>query len=243
LNHIKNHKLAQPKLARSTFSSTMSRPAAEEQFLEQNPWANPQHPIHQQHMGRLSRPVSDQTRGADSAVTPAARKSSIDPNKPAGSASTIPEHPSAQASSALATPYANNNEVPQHQGSKLTAMASDQQHATGFDKPHQQKERLQSLSPTETRKHNLSTYDPGPSKAASTGGAVTGIEEIPSQPFRPSRLALFGSPARRNSLPRNGPSGADMEARHAASSPITLHQHAMETNLTPAAGLSRIGAR
>jgi hypothetical protein len=241
LNNVRALRPTQSKLARNTFSSTMSRPAAEEQFLEQNPWANPQHPIHQQHMGRMSRQISSQTEGADATVTPATQKSLVDPFKAADSASTIPEHPSAQASSALATPYGNNEELHNHI-SEMAVAGSDQQHAAIFQKPQQQKDRLQSLSPTESRKHNIAIYEPGPSKQNSTGRIVANAEEPSSQPLRASRIALFTSPSRLESVPRNGPSHAEMAARNAASSPITVHQHARENNLTPAAGLSRIGA-
>lgn len=241
LNNVRNPRPSQSKLARNAISSTMSRPAAEEQFLEQNPWANPQHPIHQQHMGRTSRQISSQTEGPDATVTPGVQKSLVDPFKTADSASTIVEHPPAQASSAVATPYSNSEEV-QNRTSELVVTGSDQQLAAAFPKPQQQKDRLQSLSPTETRKHNLAVYDPGPSKQNSTGRSVATVEEPFSQAHRASRIALFTSPSRPESVRRNGPSHAERAARNPASSPITVHQHARDNNLTPAAGLSRIGA-
>ena len=239
--NVRNPRPPQSKVARNAISSTMSRPAAEEQFLEQNPWANPQHPIHQQHMGRISHQISSHTEGADATVTPAVQKSLVDPFRTADSASTILEHPSAQASSAMATPYSNSEEI-QHRTSEPVVTGSDQQLAAAFPKSQQQKDRLQSLSPTETRKHNLAVYDPGPSKPTSTSRSVASVEEPSSQSHRASRIALFTSPSRPEPVPRNGPSHAERAARNPASSPVTVHQHARENNLTPAAGLSRIGA-
>lgn len=219
----------------------MSRPAAEEQFLEQNPWANPQHPIHQQHLGRLSRQVSDPTRAADMTATPVNQRSTVDLNRPGDSASTIPEQPSGPASSALATPSGHPESLPPPVD--LTATDAILQYPSTVDKSQPQKERLQSVSPTETRKHNLAVYDPGPKKSTPRGMTATNGEDGLSQPFRPSRMALFGPTGRGSSLPHNGPSAGDMEAHNATSSPLILHQHAREAKLTPAAGLSRIGAR
>lgn len=192
-------------------------------------------------MGRLSRQVSDQTQIADATITPAAQKGLVDLNQPAGSASTIPEHLSAQASSTLATPY-SHNEGPRSQKPDMVATGSDQQLPAAFEKSQQHRERLQSTSPTETRKHNLVPYHTGPSKPNSIGGTAKAIEEASSQPYKPSRIGLFGSTVRPESLPRNGPSNAEIGGRH-VTSPITLHQHARENNLTSAPGLSRIGAR
>lgn len=242
LNQFRNLKPAQPKLPRNAFSSVLSRPAAEEQFLEQNPWANPQHPIHLQHIGRLSRRISDQTQVADTTVTPATQKSLADPNRPAGSASTILDHLSAQASSTLATPLSTNDGF-RHRASEITTADGDQQLPSGYEKPQQQKERLQSLSPTETRKHSSAANDAGPKVSNSKGGAALSVEEVSSAMYKPSRIALFGSTSRPESLPRHSPPNAEIGGRHATPSPITLHQHTRENNLTAATGLSRIGAR
>ena len=221
----------------------MSRPAAEEQFLEQNPWANPQHPVHlQQQTGRLSRQVSDQTQIADATTTPVTQPSLVDINGPADFASNIPEHLSVQASSALATPHSNDGYL-YIKSSQSTALASDQQLSAGVGKLQDLKERLLSLSPTETRKHSLLAYEVGLKKSNSIGGAATSHEEAASYPYKQPRIALFSTPGRPQSLPRNAPSNDQMGERHATSSPITLHQHAGENNLTSATGLSRIGAR
>lgn len=75
-------------------ASTFGRPppAAEVQFFQQNAWANPQHPVH--------RRGSALSQAAMSTGTPPPRKRLIEPH---GSASTIPEHPSAPASSVAPT--------------------------------------------------------------------------------------------------------------------------------------------
>lgn len=85
----------------SAFTATLSRPAAEEQFLEQTPWANPQHPL-SQHLQRISRQASEKSRVQETPAVQRTVESAVLPN----SASTIPEpNDSAAASSAFNTPY------------------------------------------------------------------------------------------------------------------------------------------
>jgi hypothetical protein len=104
----------------STMSSNAFRSAAEEAFLEQTPWANPQHPIHQQQQQQQnSQPPRQQGRTFEhpqpsSYATPAAQKRMVDINAPNGSASTIPENASAANSSANNTPYGMEHD-PRHQ--------------------------------------------------------------------------------------------------------------------------------
>lgn len=79
----------------------MSAPQAEEQFLEQTPWANPQHPIH-----RLATQRQTSNRSpfnTDVFVTPANQQRTTENLQTQGSASTIPD-PSAQLSSLANTP-------------------------------------------------------------------------------------------------------------------------------------------
>ncbi|KIW91993.1 uncharacterized protein Z519_06975 [Cladophialophora bantiana CBS 173.52] len=80
----------------------ISGPQAEEQFLEQTPWANPQHPIH-----RLSRQNSNRSPMSEF-LTPANQQRNMADGlqAPGGSASTIVDPSvSAQASSAVHTPH------------------------------------------------------------------------------------------------------------------------------------------
>ncbi|KAL2000937.1 hypothetical protein VTN02DRAFT_2453 [Thermoascus thermophilus] len=95
------HGLGLPRGTMSAMHSTMPRTAAEEAFLEQTPWANPQHPIHQQQSQQRQQQgrMSEQSR-ASAFTTPAAQKRVVNINAPNGSASTIPE-----TSSAANTPY------------------------------------------------------------------------------------------------------------------------------------------
>lgn len=81
--------------ASSTFSRQKS--AADERFLEQNPWANAQHPAHNQ----LQRQRSAMSRPESPLITPAPQRRVIDLTALQESASTIPENPS---SSMKATP-------------------------------------------------------------------------------------------------------------------------------------------
>lgn len=91
-------------------SSNVFRTAAEEAFLEQTPWANPQHPVHQQQV-QQQRPQNrafEQPR-APPFTTPAAQKRVVDIHAPNGSASTIAEN-----SSANNTPYGTEQEPQSH---------------------------------------------------------------------------------------------------------------------------------
>ncbi|CAI7665070.1 unnamed protein product [Penicillium bialowiezense] len=112
-----------PRPIVSSMSSNPFRNAAEEAFLEQTPWANPQHPIHQQQQHNHQHQHSQQHRPParpfeqpqpSSYTTPAAQKRVVDVNAPNGSASTIPENASAANSSANNTPYGLEQD-PRHQ--------------------------------------------------------------------------------------------------------------------------------
>ena len=86
----------------ATTSFHRQRPGAEEHFLEQNPWANPQHPAH--HQQRLHRQVSDLSGAATRSSTPAGQRRVVDLAEPQGSASTIAEPHSGPNSSVAQTP-------------------------------------------------------------------------------------------------------------------------------------------
>ena len=80
------------------------RSAADERFLEQNPWANPQHPAHSQ----LQRQRSAVSRPESPLITPAPQKRVIDLTVLQDSASTIPDGPS---SSTKATPARGEQQI------------------------------------------------------------------------------------------------------------------------------------
>lgn len=80
------------------------RPVAEEQFIEQTPWANPQHPVHHQLLNAAQRQVSLQSRPLSPFTTPAPPRRVIDTGPPVSSASTIAALQSAQNSSVAPTP-------------------------------------------------------------------------------------------------------------------------------------------
>ncbi|CEO58600.1 hypothetical protein PMG11_03312 [Penicillium brasilianum] len=146
-----------PRGAVSAMSSNVFRTAAEEAFLEQTPWANPQHPIHQQ---QPQHPYSQHHRPpASSFATPAAQKRVVDINAPNGSASTIPENMSAANSSANNTPYGTEQDH-RHPGQGAFRNPDyDTEHKSGF--------RSQSSSPLDVRKaqphpsHILERRSPG----------------------------------------------------------------------------------
>ena len=140
-----------------------SRPAAEEQFLEQNAWANPQHPVHRfnlnrQLSGQSSPPPAEQ-------VTPAQPPMAT---LPVGSASTIVENPSAQASSMANTPY--EDKIEPRNGIASTS------HPTTY--------RNDSGSPFEPRKLGLSNA------AASAVNGTTNAMNISASDTEPSSSPL-----------------------------------------------------
>lgn len=98
----------QPPALKTSLSATAGfhrqRPAAEEHFLEQTPWANPQHPSHHQQRQQMHRQVSALSRAATPSTTPAGQRRVIDLTEPQGSVSTIAEPPSGPNSSTAPTP-------------------------------------------------------------------------------------------------------------------------------------------
>ena len=110
--------------------------------MEQTPWANPQHPIHQQQM-----PQGPQTQAFERAppfTTPAAQKRVVDVNAPNGSASTIPDNASAANSSNNNTPFGTEQEPYSHSQKQALSTGHDADKKTGF--------RSLSSSPLDMRK-------------------------------------------------------------------------------------------
>lgn len=122
-------------------SNNVFRTAAEEAFLEQTPWANPQHPIHQQQM---QVPQTQAFERAPPFTTPAAQKRMVDINAPNGSASTIPENASAANSSTNNTPYGTEQETHSHNHRQPPSTDHDPDKKIGF--------RSLSSSPLDMRK-------------------------------------------------------------------------------------------
>ena len=96
-----NHRPALRTNMSGTAGFPRQRPAAEEHFLEQNAWANPQHPSHHQQRQHMHRQVSALSGAATPTSTPAAQRRVIDLTETQGSASTIAE-PHSGPSSAVA---------------------------------------------------------------------------------------------------------------------------------------------
>lgn len=169
-----------PRGAMSAMSSNIFRTAAEEAFLEQTPWANPQHPIHQQQaQHQYSQPPRPQGRPFEppqtsSFATPAAQKHVVDVNAPNGSASTIPENASAANSSANNTPYGAEHD-PRHpaQGSfrnldyeagQKSGLRSQSSSPLDVRKPHPHPTHgIERRSPIPKTSHN-SIFSPPPAR-------------------------------------------------------------------------------
>ena len=202
--------------------------SAEEQFLEQTPWANPRHPVH----NRFNRQISDQQSSGTIFATPANQKSAIDSNAANGSASTIPENLSAQASSALNTPH--DHEVTYKSSEGIPSRAEHR--AAGNGRSSEGLFRKTSLSPTETRKvSSLTQYRPEKSRMTDEG-QVQAAAASP-QP----RASIYSSPLRPDSLPRGSSIQNEPSSRHGDSSPLaSLHT---QSGITAGTGYNRFGAR
>ena len=196
---------------------------AEEQFLEQTPWANPRHPIH----NRINRQFSDQQNSTSIFATPATQKTTMDANATNGSASTIPENLSAQASSALNTPH---DQEPHHASSHLEhRMSSNARPGEGLPP-------RTSLSPTETRKtSSLTQYRPEKQKAMDEGSTLATASPQ-------TRINMYSSPLRPDSLPRASSTQADSVNRHRDSSPLGS-LHTTKPGITAGTAYNRFGGR
>ncbi|KAL4888683.1 Sds3-like-domain-containing protein [Aspergillus ambiguus] len=188
---------ALPRAAMPAMSSSVYRTAAEEAFLEQTPWANPQHPIHQQQQRPPSQ-VYEHPR-APAFTTPAAQKRVVDVNAPNGSASTI-----AETSSANNTPY----EQEQQQSQALGPFANpdyDADRRSGF--------RSLSSSPLDMRKPHPAPYHHGLDHHRSPQGGPRNAAAAYSPP--PARPGLFHtSTAKRESSPPSLSSSKPVSSLH-----------------------------
>ncbi|OCT49284.1 transcriptional regulatory protein DEP1 [Cladophialophora carrionii] len=153
-------------MQRPAMQSQMSGPQAEEQFLEQTPWANPQHPIH-----RLSRQNSNRSP-MNEFLTPANQQRNMPDNlqPPGGSASTIADpSASAQASSAINTPHDG-----QHSASRTEVQA-------GPSALHNF--RIHSASPLDKRRHPEPNDQPGKDKDVMATARDTGSSPLTSRAY------------------------------------------------------------
>ncbi|BDD57867.1 hypothetical protein MPDQ_004072 [Monascus purpureus] len=176
-----------PRGAMSAMPSNLARTAAEEAFLEHTPWANPQHPIHQQQGQQRVYGRVFEHPNALSVTTPAAQKRAVDINAPNGSASTIPENMSAANSSAANTPFGTEQEQRLHSHGQFGNPDYEMDRRTGF--------RSLSSSPLDVRKphpHAGSILDHHRSHQGirSDTGARNNAYSPPA-----SRLGLFHSAA------------------------------------------------
>ncbi|KAL4883658.1 Sds3-like-domain-containing protein [Aspergillus karnatakaensis] len=162
----------QPTVPRAAPMSSISSNAYHEEYLDQNPWANAQHPYHhQQHLHRPQNRVLETSR-APAFATPAGQLRMVDVNAPNGSASTIAEN-----SSANNTPY----------GAEQDHVAATAGPYPDYDAERRSGLRSLSSSPLDVRKPLPTTYtslDHRPSQ---------GAPRNPGHSSPPNRLGLFGS--------------------------------------------------
>ncbi|KAJ5092176.1 hypothetical protein NUU61_007046 [Penicillium alfredii] len=217
-----------PRGAMSAMSSNAFRTAAEEAFLEQTPWANPQHPIHQQQAHQqLSQQPQPQARPLEQAqpssyATPAAQKRVVDVNAPNGSASTIPENLSAANSSANNTPYGTEQEPRHQQQGPFRNPEYDTEHKSGF--------RSLSSSPLDVRKAH--PHPPHSLEHRSLAADATSNRNPIFSPS-PARQGLFSSSA----APNRDPSPS------IPSKPVDAHYRAHQSGISTGPGSSQIPSR
>lgn len=237
----KTNRLPQSALGRSNYVA-MSRPAAEEQFLEQNAWANPRHPSHTQNTGQLSRQVSTHERPKDIAMTPAHPRNATDQPRPAGSASTIPDLASAQPSSAITIPYAETEASGQRRFG-FTNHSGNQDEVPVADQSQIQQDRHQSVSPSENRRHAHALADSASRATRPVAGLADAGDRPSSEFLGQARGGLFRTSSGPDLISRNDQGAHLMDTSRINSSSLSLHQHPKDSALTPIAGLSKIGAR
>ncbi|PWY71441.1 hypothetical protein BO70DRAFT_399456 [Aspergillus heteromorphus CBS 117.55] len=162
-----------PRGAMPAMSSNF-RTAAEEAFLEQTPWANPQHPIHQ-HQQMPPRPQS--------------RKRVVDIHAPNGSASTIAEN-----SSANNTPYDQEQHPqtlghfvnPEYDADRRSGFRSLSSSPLDVRKPHPASSygNLDHRSP-QGPSHNASAYSPPSARLGLFQSTTSKRDPSPSMSSRP----------------------------------------------------------
>ncbi|RDW81759.1 uncharacterized protein DSM5745_05316 [Aspergillus mulundensis] len=172
-----HHQPTIPRTTMPSISSNIHPISAEEAFLEQTPWANPQHPYHQhQHLSQRSQNrILDNSR-VPAFATPAGQMRMVDVSAPNGSASTIAEN-----SSANNTPY-----------------GLDQDNAAAVAKLYPDYDtRLRSLSssPTDVRKPHPAMY------TSLEHRPPQGVPRNPGYSSPPSRLVFGTSGHRRDTSP------------------------------------------
>ncbi|KAF2465053.1 uncharacterized protein BDR25DRAFT_306905 [Lindgomyces ingoldianus] len=113
-------------------TSTADEAAAEEQFIERTPWANPQHPVHQQSHYQGGPPGPSLAPG-QAYHTPATQRRIVDVHAPNGSASTV-EMISNPPSSA-AGPGHSNGRVSESESPVLQLKRHPSDHHTHVDTP------------------------------------------------------------------------------------------------------------
>ncbi|MCJ1370328.1 hypothetical protein MMC20_001541, partial [Loxospora ochrophaea] len=157
---------------------TRQKPAAEEQFLESTPWANPQHPIHHQSITNIQRRASGYLGPFQ---TPVVQRQATDHNAHNGSASTIAEIQSGQGSSLGPTP------------TTLDRGFAPPQHAQ-TDKP----DTSPIITPSKMTK---SATEGQPLERATSGAPLDVVASHQSTTTEPPRLGLGQTPTSSTSQP------------------------------------------
>jgi hypothetical protein len=169
-------------------------PRQEGTFLEHPPWPVSHRLAHQQQISKQGGRIPETAHHA-AFMTPASQKHDVDIHAPNGSASTIPENPSAPSSSTANTPYGKDQEAhtiePGQSGPDFEAL----NRKSGY--------RSQSSSPLDVRKSQPSQgyhKDPRPIPPTS--------QDTRTEPHTrhtgyspPSRLGMFGTSKREDTPP------------------------------------------
>ncbi|MCJ1246155.1 hypothetical protein MMC30_003360 [Trapelia coarctata] len=176
------------RMATSLSNLSRQRPAAEEQFLEQNPWANPHHPAHHQNINTVHRQLSLHSRPLSPFATPAAQRRTVDANALIGSASAIVALPSAQNSSMAPTPSSSDHNLGYALSHEMVPQRENVQETPSHRNGHVEQGHLPSGSVTNTTQDNGISQ---PSDLLTGAAPKPGDVQILSSP--PSKSHVFAS--------------------------------------------------
>lgn len=235
------------------------KPSADEQFLEQNAWANPQHPAHQ-HLQQLAQQqqASRQSHLSSSLITPVTQRRIIDRSSLKGSASTIPDENSVLSSSAAATPL---NMEPQNRQPPGKGVIMEPYPLLSHTQPNLSSYSALAVaeddgSPTETRRRvqNHGVPERAAVSQESPGGSQQATVPVPSSIFSAAlnkqnaalRPGLFSEHLgiRASSSPSSAVKSNEVPDNPLSSPPGSHLQHLQSSSsITAGTGLGRFTAR
>ena len=231
---------AQPTVPRPNLPASSSfsrqRSAADEHFLEQNPWANPQHPAH----SHLQRQRSAMSRPESPLITPAPQKRVVDLTSLQGSTSTIPDGPS---SSMAATPATGENQA---KGVKMGSRVGSNTHLLDMLARAPDMHTDNQVSHATASNHDSKEQSTTISTPHQPLQSHTHSKPLPHHLNASSSLPLFESTSnlKANVTPPDFPIGKAEEPTHSLHQSPLLHHFPTPTSVSAVANgqVNRLGA-